>query len=90
MNGKANGKVVSVLDRREGTAKNGREFEVVQCLFEVSAMRAYNFVFDYFRYKDDEKNELPPVGQTIEVTCEVSASSYQGKYYNNVRCINWK
>ena len=87
---KVSGKIIKVLDKVTGTKKDGSG-EWVKQSFVIDNGEQFNNLasFEVFgQEKVDNLNKYNKVGDTVEVTFNISCNEWQGKYYTTLQA--WK
>ena len=87
---KVSGKIIKVLDKVTGTKKDGSG-EWVKQSFVIDNGEQFNNLasFEVFgQEKVDNLNKYNKVGDTVDVTFNISCNEWQGKYYTTLQA--WK
>lgn len=82
------GKIVAVLDKRNGiSASTNASWSVQQYVIETHEQYPKKLCFDVFG--EDKINQFNiQIGEELTVSFDINAREYQGKWYNSFRA--WK
>lgn len=87
---KVSGKIVKILDKVTGTKKDGSG-EWVKQSFVIDNGEQYNNLASFEVFGDEKVenlNKYNKVGDSVEVTFNISCNEWQGKYYTTLQA--WK
>jgi len=87
---KVSGKIVKILDKVTGTKKDGSG-EWVKQSFVIDNGDQYNNLASFEVFGDEKVenlNKYNKVGDSVEVTFNISCNEWQGKYYTTLQA--WK
>lgn len=81
------GKVIAVLEARSGISKTGNPWKVQEYVIETHDQYPRRMCFDVFG--EDKINQFKiQLGEELNVSFDVDAREYQGRWYNSIRA--WK
>lgn len=87
---KVTGKITKILDKVTGTKKDGSG-EWVKQSFVIDNGEQYNNLASFEVFGDEKVenlNKYNKVGDSVEVTFNISCNEWQGKYYTTLQA--WK
>lgn len=78
------GKIKEVLDKKSGESKSGKSW--VKQEFLVKTDEQYNNLYCFEVFGEDKVNSLSnlSVGDTVQVSFNVSTNEYNGRYYTSL------
>lgn len=87
MNLELTGKIVGVLESKDGTTKEGKRWERKEYILETDEQHPKKMRFMVF---NTEEKTLPSLenGDTAKISFEIDCREYQGKWYNEIKA--WK
>lgn len=81
------GRVVAVLEPKGGTSRNGNEWKVQEYVIETHDQYPRRMCFDVFG--DDKIKQFNiQVGEELNVSFDIDAREWQGRWFNSIRA--WK
>jgi len=84
---KVTGKLVKVLDKQQGTTQKGSEW--IKQDFVIDTEAKYNPEICFTLFGEEKVSMLTQsIGDTIEVSYNLSSREYKGKYYTQAQA--WK
>jgi hypothetical protein len=92
MSFKVTGKIKKVLDKQEGTSKQGKEWSKQS--FVVSNNDGYEgkeviYCFEIFGGEKVKKfNDFNKVGDNVDVNFNISTNEYEGRYYTSLSAFS--
>ena len=82
---KVNGTITEVLKVESGTSKAGKEWQKVTFILDTKAQYNPLIAFSIFGSEKVEKfNKFQNVGDSVEVSFNVSSREHEGKWYNSI------
>ena len=81
------GRVIAVLEPKGGTSRNGNEWKVQEYVIETHDQYPRRMCFDVFG--DDKIKQFNiQVGEELNVSFDIDAREWQGRWFNSIRA--WK
>lgn len=83
------GKVIAVLQPREGTSSQGKQWKVGTYVVETEERYPKKVCFEIFG--EDKINQSAPmlqIGNLVKVSFDIDAREWQGRWFNSVHA--WK
>lgn len=81
------GKVIAVLEARQGTSKTGNEWKVQEYVIETHDQYPKKMCFDVFGAEKIEQFDIK-IGEEINVYFDIDAREWNGRWFNSLRA--WK
>ncbi len=78
-----NGKLVKILDLKEGISKSGKHWQKQSVVIDTGGEFNNLIAVSAFGDKVDKLNRLE-LGMDVAILCNVYSREYQGKYYHNI------
>lgn len=83
------GKVIAVLDPREGVSKAGNNWKAQEYVIETEEQYPKKMCFKIFGAdRIASMSPLLVVGNTVKVSFDIDAREWNGRYFNSIRA--WK
>lgn len=83
------GKVIAVLDPREGVSKAGNAWKVQEYVIETKEQYSKKMCFEVFGAdKIQNMSSVLQIGNDVKVSFDIDAREWNGKYFNSIRA--WK
>lgn len=81
------GRVIAVLEPKNGTSRNGNEWMVQEYVIETHDQYPRRMCFDVFG-ADKIQQFAIKVGEELNVSFDIDAREWQGRWFNSIRA--WK
>jgi hypothetical protein len=79
------GKITKILDKQNGTSKDGKEWVKQQFILDNNEKYNNIFCFEVFgEEKVENFNKFNKVGNDVKIEFNVSTNEYKGKYYTSL------
>ena len=83
------GKVIAVLQPREGVSKAGNNWKAQEYVIETEEQYPKKMCFEIFGAdRIQSMSPLLQVGNTVKVSFDIDAREWNGRYFNSIRA--WK
>lgn len=83
------GKVIAVLEPREGVSKAGNNWKAQEYVIETEEQYPKKMCFEIFGAdRIQSMSPLLVVGNTVKVSFDIDAREWNGRYFNSIRA--WK
>lgn len=83
------GKVIAVLQPREGVSKAGNNWKAQEYVIETEEQYPKKMFFEIFGAdRIQSMSPLLQVGNTVKVSFDIDAREWNGRYFNSIRA--WK
>lgn len=83
------GKIIAVLQPREGTSAKGTAWKVQEFVMEVPGQYPKKMVFEVFGQDRLDRFNIQ-VGQEVNVAFDIDAREWNGRWFNSVRAYDVK
>lgn len=83
------GKIIAVLQPREGTSAKGTAWKVQEFVMEAPGQYPKKMVFEVFGQDRLDRFNIQ-VGQEVNVAFDIDAREWNGRWYNSVRAYDVK